>query len=767
MQHTNRFILSILLLMLGFISIFAQEKAFNADSAYAYTEHLAVTIGPRKMGSANERQALNWAVEKFRSFGADTAYMMPFFKARNGVNTNSGVAVGIFPGKTDSMIVVGGHIDSTPAENPGASDNASGTACTVELARIWSTAPRHYTMLFAAFGGEEGGLVGSRYFVDNYEDIGNVALMLNIDMAGSEGWLIPFVDVKTHQSPQWLVEDSYAFDRSLGYNDLEYPTHFFTINGLFGGAGSDHIPFMEKDIAAISFTSGINLDPIHTPMDRMQFLSKPMLARSGRLVDNLIEKYQAQGIPSENKGHYMMWQTFLGLLFIPNWLLIAVNILAIILGILAFLQARKFRMDIPKEKRGKVVGLKLFLLLIVMAIFMQLGEWGMQAIKGVRYPWLTHFDKYMLFAAICSLAGIWVALQITKKWRFNPDPYVYIKRAIILLVLLTVLFSLVKARLAVYPALALLLTVLVVNIPISALQILFTLLAPLPMFRLMFMETLPLGGRSIIQFGGFQSSLVSDIISTGVLALIISLWFLPAIFLFAYTIRSTSLALNLAKLFRKPVSGLLILALVAAYGGYLYSFPAYSEKWKPAIRMDAEYDKNTGESSVTVKGNDYLRNVTVTSDTLNRHYDARIKSADLPLTFQADWFSVSGSDSILSTGNDSITTVQFAWQLVSSRPWYSAKLTLEIDSLKIDTVMTKLNYISNDKKVVFTWSAEPPDTINIAAQLKLRRGANLTRKIEGVYWGIPLPIEVKSEHATVLQRTIVSYQDTVWIETTN
>lgn len=742
-------------------TIFAQDAAFNADSAYAYNEHLAVTIGPRKMGSANERASLKWAMEKFRSFGADTAYILPFYKTGRGVNTTSGTAIGIFSGKKDSMIVVGGHIDSTPAENPGASDNASGTACVVELARNWSQEDRSYSMLFAAFGGEESGLVGSRHFVANYENIDLVKLMLNIDMAGSEGWLIPFMDVSTHQSPKWLVEDSYAFDRSLGYNDLEYPTHFFTLNGIGGGAGSDHMPFMEKEIAAISFTSGINLDPIHTPMDQMQFLSKPMLARSGRLVSSLIAKYQQQGIPNESTGQFMFWQGFLGNLFIPNWLLIGINVLAVILGILVFLQTRKHRMKIPRKERAKIPGLKLAFLLIVIAIVMQLGEWSMQGLKGWRYPWLTHFDKYMWFAAIWTLAGIWIALNISKKWRFSQDSYIYIKRAIILLVLFVVLLSFVKARVAVYPALTLIMAVLVVNIPISWARILFTILAPIPMFKLMFMETLPFMGRSIAQFSGFQSTFWGEWMTTGVLALIMTLWFLPIIFLIAYTIRSESLALSLAKLYRKPVTGLLILVLVAAYGGYLYTYPAFSDKWKPAVRIDAEYNANTQESAVKIRGNDYLRGVTVSADTLNRQYEGRILSDDLPLTVNANWVAVSGSDSMLSAVNDSTNLIQANWMLTTAEPWYSTTLTLSLDTLAIDSIVTDLEIQKGKANTKIIWSAEPADTIHVDAKLFIPKGAKLIRKVSSVYYGIPLPMTVESPHATILKRTTVSYQDTL------
>ena len=117
------------MIQLGVNLAVAQSIQFNADSAYATIEHLTVKIGPRPMGSANEREALQWTVAKFRGFGADTAYLMPVTAANGTINTNSGVAIGIFRGATDSTIVIGGHIDSSGPDIPGANDDASGTAC--------------------------------------------------------------------------------------------------------------------------------------------------------------------------------------------------------------------------------------------------------------------------------------------------------------------------------------------------------------------------------------------------------------------------------------------------------------------------------------------------------------------------------------------------------------------------------------------------------------------------------------------------------------
>jgi Zn-dependent M28 family amino/carboxypeptidase len=102
---------------------------------------------------------------------------------------------GYIPG-SDEIIIIGGHYDhlgfgqmgSTDSErgvHNGADDNASGIAELIELARIMATDPPGPTIWFVAFTGEEVGLVGSNYFVNNPPSpIENVKYMLNYDMIG-------------------------------------------------------------------------------------------------------------------------------------------------------------------------------------------------------------------------------------------------------------------------------------------------------------------------------------------------------------------------------------------------------------------------------------------------------------------------------------------------------------------------------------------------------------------------------------------------------
>lgn len=148
-----------LLMLYGVLMVQAQETEFSQENAAAIHRVLVSEIGPRPMGSPAEQQALLFAIEKFRAYGCDTAYLLPMHHTSRA-NTSSGVAVGIKRGATKRTIVIGGHIDSSAPEVPGADDNASGSAAVIELARVFRQRPMESTLVFACFGGEQQGLEG-------------------------------------------------------------------------------------------------------------------------------------------------------------------------------------------------------------------------------------------------------------------------------------------------------------------------------------------------------------------------------------------------------------------------------------------------------------------------------------------------------------------------------------------------------------------------------------------------------------------------------
>ena len=98
----------------------------------------------------------------------------------------------------NEVVIIGAHYDhlgkggmgSLAADSieihHGADDNASGVATVLELARQFAKEKKNKrTIVFAAFGGEEEGLLGSKFYVNNPSfPLDKTVAMINLDMVG-------------------------------------------------------------------------------------------------------------------------------------------------------------------------------------------------------------------------------------------------------------------------------------------------------------------------------------------------------------------------------------------------------------------------------------------------------------------------------------------------------------------------------------------------------------------------------------------------------
>lgn len=107
--------------------------------------------------------------------------------------------VGRIPGTegTGDFAILGGHMDSWPG--PQATDNAAGSACCLEIARVFAAhrdALRRGLTLGFWVGHETGTMVGSSWFVDRFwDDVrAHAVAYLQVDqpaMTGTSRWLTP------------------------------------------------------------------------------------------------------------------------------------------------------------------------------------------------------------------------------------------------------------------------------------------------------------------------------------------------------------------------------------------------------------------------------------------------------------------------------------------------------------------------------------------------------------------------------------------------
>lgn len=123
---------------------------------------------------------------------------------------------------------------------PGANDNASGVAEMLALAAYFANNPLKKNILFVAFTGEEAGLVGSKYFVNNPPvPLDSIDFVLNLDLSGTGDEGITVVNATLYPE---------IFDQLVRLNDENGYVEKVKKRGP--AANSDHYFFTEKGVPA-------------------------------------------------------------------------------------------------------------------------------------------------------------------------------------------------------------------------------------------------------------------------------------------------------------------------------------------------------------------------------------------------------------------------------------------------------------------------------------------------------------------------------------
>jgi hypothetical protein len=168
----------------------------------------------------------------------------------------------------------------------GADDNASGTACVLELARVLSRGPApRGDVLFALWSGEELGLLGSEHWARNPTiDLEQVSANLNLDMVGRvENGKLQILGAGSSGPFEQMLDELGERHRL----DLQV-----SLSGQ-GIGGSDHQTFLKREIPALHLFSGVHAD-YHKPSDDAVRFEAEGARRVVELCIDLVGNIQAQ-----------------------------------------------------------------------------------------------------------------------------------------------------------------------------------------------------------------------------------------------------------------------------------------------------------------------------------------------------------------------------------------------------------------------------------------------------------------------------------------
>lgn len=228
-------------------------------------QHLQ-NFGTRNAYKPGSIQAQNWIYAKFDSLGLDVE--LHDFNMPGGAASDNVIATLAGTKYPEEYVVLGAHYDSYAGGSyePGADDNATGTAGILEIARILSQYEFDRTIIFATWSGEEYGLYGSEAWANEAAQNGmNILGYFNIDMAG---YLEPGSYIHTD-----LIGPASANELKQFYTDVcaVYLPDFPIEPGALSGGDSDHTSFNNAGYQGIfPFEDSQDYSPyIHSTADEV------------------------------------------------------------------------------------------------------------------------------------------------------------------------------------------------------------------------------------------------------------------------------------------------------------------------------------------------------------------------------------------------------------------------------------------------------------------------------------------------------------------
>jgi hypothetical protein len=330
-----------------FLFVFLPLSAQKQDGMRQTVEYLASQeLGGRFPATVGDTLASEYIVSQLRSLklkpivkGKKIGYFQDFTygKTPEQERTTHNI-IAVLPGNDKRLkheyIVVGSHYDhlgmggkdsgsrrpDTLAVHPGADDNASGDAVVLELAKHFKKARSPRSIIFAFFGAEEQGLIGSKNFLEwmNKDDAQRINLpadkkgivaMVNLDMVGRMRDHAMSVSGTGTSSEFKTMAETAAAQTNLN------------ISCTPDGYGpSDHASFVAQEIPVLFLTTGGHME-YHTPDDVPSTLnydgmqqtldfSKELITR----LANLPTTPDYISVPSSNTMKHAKFKVTLGLM---------------------------------------------------------------------------------------------------------------------------------------------------------------------------------------------------------------------------------------------------------------------------------------------------------------------------------------------------------------------------------------------------------------------------------------------------------------------
>ncbi len=277
-------------------------------------------------------------------------------------------------------VLVAAHYDSVPA-GPGASDDGSGVAIILELARLFHDgSPPLNDIVFLIDDGEEAGLLGAQAFVDQHRWASDVGAVVNLEARGTSGLSYMF---ETSGANEWLIDRFASAAHRPATSSLFYSIYERLPND------TDLTVFKESGTPGLNFAFIGEQPHYHTPLDNVENANPGSLQHQGDNAYTTVGVLANSDLSHQHQNNAVWFDVFgFGVIAWsqPVNRVLSLFAVALFLGAVVVMRTRG-RFD----PRGAILGTLLWPVTIAGgAAILWLFLWVTTALSGLPSGWIAH-----------------------------------------------------------------------------------------------------------------------------------------------------------------------------------------------------------------------------------------------------------------------------------------------------------------------------------------------------------------------------------------
>ncbi len=362
---------SVLLLIIGWLSYLqlnTPEPALpgytpDSYSAYRAIEYLKqIAHEPHSGGTVAHKKVRNYIFDFCKKNQLETRVFNHTGMSEYGQTVVVGNAFNILakvPGTNPTKaILVMGHYDSQP-NTPAAADAGSAVASMLEIITLLKNRPLANDVYFLFTDLEEVGLLGAEAFVNSYDALDEIGLILNFEARGNSGVNFTF---ETSDDNGWIINEFAKSTKKPLANALAFEVYKLMPNN------TDFTMFRKTGISGLNTAYIDGHSYYHSPADTHQNIDLGSLQHQGDLMWGMVTHFgnlDLTATKSENAIYFNIFNTIVQYPQAADWPLILTTIALFILVVgLAIKRQLMSTFDFVKGFISSLMSLILALLLV-------------------------------------------------------------------------------------------------------------------------------------------------------------------------------------------------------------------------------------------------------------------------------------------------------------------------------------------------------------------------------------------------------------------